>query len=84
MGQSFPGGSVVKNSPANARDTGLIPRLGRSLGVGNGNPVYYCCWKIPWTEEPARLQSSQSQRVGHHEPTEHIGLLWCDVFPVTV
>ena len=22
-------------------------------------------WKIPWTEEPGRLQSSGSQRVGH-------------------
>ena len=22
-------------------------------------------WKIPWTEEPGRLQSMQSQRVGH-------------------
>ena len=22
-------------------------------------------WKIPWTEEPARLQSVGSQRVGH-------------------
>ena len=26
----FPGGSVVKNAPANAGDTGLIPDLGRS------------------------------------------------------
>ena len=23
-------------------------------------------WKIPWTEEPGRLQSMRSQRVGHH------------------
>ena len=23
-------------------------------------------WKIPWTEEPARLQPMGSQRVGHH------------------
>ena len=22
-------------------------------------------WKIPWTEEPGRLQSMRSQRVGH-------------------
>ena len=41
-------------------------------------------WKIPWTEEPGRLQSTESQRVGHHEATKQIGLLWCDVFPVTV
>ena len=24
-------------------------------------------WKIPWTEEPGRLQSMGSQRVGHYE-----------------
>ena len=38
----FPGGSVVKNPPANAEDTGdvgSIPGLGRSPGVGNGNPL---------------------------------------------
>ena len=38
----FPGGSVVKNPPANAgdtRDSGLIPEPGRSPGVGNGNPL---------------------------------------------
>ena len=35
----FPGGSVVKNPPANAEDTGLIPALGRSPGEGNGNPL---------------------------------------------
>ena len=28
--KGFPGGSVVKNSPANTGDTGLIPDLGRS------------------------------------------------------
>ena len=38
----FPGGTVVKNLPANAgdvRDTGSIPGLGRSPGVENGNPL---------------------------------------------
>ena len=42
----FPGGSVVKNPPANARDTrdtGSIPGLGRSPGVANGNPLQYPC-----------------------------------------
>ena len=37
---------MVKNLPANAgdiRDIGLIPGLGRSPGVGNGNlPQYFC------------------------------------------
>ena len=40
----FPGGSVVKNMPANAGDAGLIPGLGRSPGGGNGNPLQCSCW----------------------------------------
>ena len=43
----FLGGSVVKNLPANARDTGLVPGLGRSLGEGNGNSVLYSCLGNP-------------------------------------
>ena len=39
----FPGGSVVKNLPANAGDTGSIPRLGSSAGEGNGNSLQYFC-----------------------------------------
>ena len=42
----FPGGAVVKNLPANARDardTGLIPGLGRPPGVGNGTPLQHSC-----------------------------------------
>ena len=39
----LPSGSVVKNPPANAGDTGLIPGLGRSPGGGNGNPLQYSC-----------------------------------------
>ena len=39
----FPGGSVVKNLPANAGDTGLISGLERSPGGGNGNPLQYSC-----------------------------------------
>ena len=28
-------------------------------------------WKIPWTEEPGRLQSMGLQRVRHDQATEH-------------
>ena len=28
-------------------------------------------WRIPWTEEPAGLQSMGSQRVGHDRKTKH-------------
>ena len=34
---------MVKNLSADARDAGLIPGLGRSLGGGNGNPLQYSC-----------------------------------------
>ena len=43
----FPGGSVIKNPPANAGDAGLIPGLERSPGVGNGNPLQYSHWENP-------------------------------------
>ena len=46
----FPGGSVVKNPPANAGATGqagLIPGSGRSPEEGNGNPVQYSCLGTP-------------------------------------
>ena len=42
----FPGDSVVKHPPASAgdaRDAGSIPELGRSPGVGTGNPLQYSC-----------------------------------------
>ena len=48
--EGFPGGSGVKNAPANEgdiRDTGSIPGLGRSPGVGHGNPVHYSCLENP-------------------------------------
>ena len=46
----FPGGSVVKNQSANAGDTedsDLIPGSGSPPGVGNGNPLQYCCLENP-------------------------------------
>ena len=46
---------VVKNPPVNAgdaRDAGLIPRLGRSVGVGNGNPLWYSCLESPMDRGP--------------------------------
>ena len=43
----FPGGSLVKNPPANAGDAGSIPGSGRSPGGGNGNPLQYSCLENP-------------------------------------
>ena len=39
----FPGGSVVKNTPARAGDARLIPGSRRSFGVGYGNLLLYSC-----------------------------------------
>ena len=47
----FPGGSDDKESASNAGDLGSIPWLGRSPGEGNGYPIQYFVWRIPWTEE---------------------------------
>ena len=46
----FPGGSVVRNLPANAGttgDAGSVPGSGRSPGEGHGNPLQYSCLKKP-------------------------------------
>ena len=55
---------MVKSPPdtaGGAGDASSISRSGRTLGVGNGNPLQFLAWKIPWTE-PGRLQS-----LGHKE-----------------
>ena len=51
---SFPGGSVVKNLPANAGDAGSVPGLGRSPGEANGNPLQYSCPGSPMNREAWR------------------------------
>ena len=38
---------LVQNAPANTEDSDLIPRLGRSPGEGNGNPLQYSCLGNP-------------------------------------
>ena len=57
----FPGGSDRKASACNVEDLGSIPGSGRSPGEGNGNHSSVLAWKIPWKEEPGRLQSMGSQ-----------------------
>ena len=47
MDLGFPGGSVVKNMLADARDAGSIRGSERSPGEGNGNPLQYYCLENP-------------------------------------
>ena len=71
----FPGGSVVKNLPANtgdAGDTGLAPGSGRSLEKEMATHSRILAWTISWTEKPGGLQSMGSQRAGHEWAHIHI------------
>ena len=62
---TFPGAQTVNNLPA------MWETWVRSLGwedtleEGMATHSSILAWKIPWTEEPGRLQSVGSQRVGH-------------------
>ena len=42
-GPGFPGGSMVKNLPANTGDVDSIPGMRRSPEEGNSNPLQYSC-----------------------------------------
>ena len=61
----FPGGTVVKNLPANIGDAVSILGQEDPLEGEMATHSSILAWKIPWTEEPGRLQSMGSQRVGH-------------------
>ena len=70
--EGFPGDPVVKNLPANGRDTrniGSIPGLGRC--PGGGNPLQYSAWEefmgigdCPWGQE----ESDMTEHVCTHTP----------------
>ena len=56
-----------KESACNAGEEGRFEQFpGREdpLGEGMAIPSSILAWRIPWTEEPGRLQSMRSQRVG--------------------
>ena len=61
---------MLKDPPANAgdaRDLGLIPGSGRSLGGGNGNPLQYSSLENPmdrgawWVEHSTHLQPVETR-----------------------
>ena len=64
----FPSGSAVKNLPTvqELQET-WVQSLGREDPLEKGMATHFSilAWRIPWTEEPGRLQSIGSQRVGH-------------------
>ena len=52
---------VVKNLPANARDVGSIPGLGRPPGGGHGNPLQYSCLENPMDRGARGAYSPESR-----------------------
>ena len=62
----FPGGSGGKASAYNVGDPGSIPGLEDLLEKEMATHSSIFAWRIPWTEEPGRVQSTGSQRVGHN------------------
>ena len=66
MQKIFPGGSAVKNLPANAGEVGSIPGSGGSSGGGNGNTLQYSCLESPmdrgaWQATVYGVAKSQTQ-----------------------
>ena len=60
---------MVKNLPA-MQET-CVQSLGQEDPLEKGKATHssILAWRIPWTEEPCRLQSMESQRVGHDRMT---------------
>ena len=56
----FPGGSDDKESACSVGDPGSIPGSGRSLEKEIATHSSIHAWRIPWTEEPDRVQSMGS------------------------
>ena len=59
---------MVKNLPAKAADTrDKVHSLGQEDSLEKEMATYssITAWKIPWTEEPSRLQLMELQRVRH-------------------
>ena len=59
----FPGGSDTKESACSTGDLSSIPGSGRSLEKGMATHSSILAWRIPWIEEPDRLQSTGLPRV---------------------
>ena len=71
--KGFPGGSGVKNTPANVGDVGLIPGSGRAPGEGNGNHSSTLAWEIShrgaWqaTDHGATTELDTTERLNNNK-----------------
>ena len=70
MSVGFPHSSVGKESACNAGDLGLIPRLGRAPGEGNGYLLQYSCLENPKDRGAWQATVHGVARVGHDLATK--------------
>ena len=89
----FPGGSVVKNLPANAGDagdTGSIPGSERSPGEGNGSPFQYSClenstdkgaWQAIYSPRGRKESDMTKHACNEHSRLTHLLILETFHFP---
>ena len=72
---------MVKN-PRGMQETG-VPSLSWEYPLGEEMATHssILAWRIPWTEEPGRLQSTGSQRVRQNWATERASTLVSIAFP---
>ena len=66
----FPGGSMVKNLPADLEDAGWSLNWEDPLEKETATPSSILAWEIPRTEEPGGLQYVVLQRVRHSWATK--------------
>ena len=62
---------LIKNPPA--KQETRVQSLGREDPLEKETAAHSntLAWRVPWTEEPGRLQSMGSQRVGHRATSLH-------------
>ena len=69
--------SAEKNPPAKAGDKGCILGQEDPLEKGMTTHCSVLAWRIPWSEEPDRLQSIGSKKIGYDSACmDNISLLW--------
>ena len=72
---------MAKESACSAAEPCSIPGLRRSPREGKATHSSILAWRIPWTEEPGRLPSMGSERVGHDCATNTftftLNPVWC-------
>ena len=92
--RGFPGGSAVRNLPANARDLGFIHGSGKSPGKGNGNPLQFLPGKYHGQKCLVGYSPWGCKRVGHNLSTTRpppqvlyiscITIFWLDMSIVNI